>query len=156
MVSSGIIEPVDQTMVVAGNTAFAAALYGETARSPGNVFFAPASISIALAMTYAGARHETAAEMARALRLPALDPPRLHAAFGALAAAGDGAPGVELATAGALFGQRGYGFLPGFLALLAERYGAGLRQTDFVAATWAPLMAQKGGFKLVEGAVAAG
>jgi serpin B len=135
VVSSRPIEPMDQTMVVAGNTAFATALYGEAARSAGNVFVAPASISTALAMTYAGARGETATEMARALHLPTLAPPRIHAAFGALAAAGDGAPGVELATAGALFGQRGYGFLPGFLALLAERYGAGLRQVDFEAAT---------------------
>jgi serpin B len=62
-------------MVVAGNTAFATALYSEAARSAGNVFFAPANISTALAMTYAGARGETAAEMARALHLPALDAP---------------------------------------------------------------------------------
>src|SRR4051794_28548084 len=116
MVSSGRIEPGDQTMLVAGNTAFATALYGEAARSPGNLFFAPASISAALAMTYAGALGETAAEMARALRLPALDPRRLHASFGALTATGEGAPGVELASAGSLFGQRGYGFLSDFLA----------------------------------------
>ena len=133
MTSAAVDE--ESRTVVAGSNAFAAALYGDVARGPGNVFFAPASVAAALAMTYAGARRETADEMARVLRLPALDPPRLHAAFGALVAASGSAPGVDLAVANALFGQRGYGFLPGFVALLAERYGAGLREVDFVGAS---------------------
>jgi len=39
--------------------------------------------------------------MIRALRLPTLDPMRLHAAFGAVAAAVRGAPGIEMAVANA-------------------------------------------------------
>ncbi|ELZ06400.1 proteinase inhibitor I4 serpin [Natrialba chahannaoensis JCM 10990] len=61
-----------------------------------NLFFSPYSVSVALAMTYAGARGETAAEMREALRyeLPGSaddwstatgsDDATLHAAFGAL------------------------------------------------------------------------
>ncbi len=124
------LDPADQTALVAGNTAFAAALYVEAMRAD-NVGFAPVSISFALAMTYAGARGETATEMARALRFPPLDSARMHAAFGALAATFKRTPGVDLATASALFGQKGHNFLPGFLALLVERYGAGLREVDF-------------------------
>src|SRR5262245_61046941 len=45
-----------------------------------NLFFSPASLSIALAMTYAGANGKTAEEMAAALRFP-LPPEKLHQAF---------------------------------------------------------------------------
>ena len=123
--------PADLSTLVDGTTDFAAALYAPAARDPGNVFFSPASISVALAMTYAGARGETSAEMERTLRFGALAPARLHAALGAAAAAIGGAPGVEVAIANALFGQKGYGFLPEFQALLAAHYGAGLREVDF-------------------------
>ena len=53
----------------AGNQ-FAVDLYGQLSKEqPGkNLFFSPASISIALGMTAAGARGETEAEMARVLR----------------------------------------------------------------------------------------
>lgn len=121
----------DAAALAAGNTAFAAALFAEAAGGAENFFFSPASISVALAMTYAGARGETAAEMARALHLPPLDEARLHAAFGALAAALHETPGVELAIANALFAQEGAYFRPEFLALLADRYGAGLRRVSF-------------------------
>jgi serine protease inhibitor len=48
--------------------AFTADLYARLAgRSQGNLFFSPASIETALAMTYAGARGDTAAQMAKTL-----------------------------------------------------------------------------------------
>ena len=121
----------DQRAAVDASVCFAAALYGEAARGEGNLFLAPASVFVALVMAYAGARGETAGEMARALRLPALDPARLHAVHGALAVSLVDAPGVELAGASVIFGQRDGDFLLAFLALLAEHYGAGLREVDF-------------------------
>jgi len=53
--------------LVDGNTAFALKLYGELGSAEGNLFFSPFSISSALAMTYAGARHNTAKEMKKVL-----------------------------------------------------------------------------------------
>lgn len=41
-----------------GNTTFALKLYGELGSAEGNLFFSPFGISSALAMTYAGARHD--------------------------------------------------------------------------------------------------
>lgn len=74
--------------LVAGNTHFALALHRElVAESPeSNLFASPYSISLALAMTWAGARGETEDRMAEALRF-LLDRDDLHPAFEALNAA---------------------------------------------------------------------
>lgn len=80
-------------------------------------------------MIYAGARGETAAERERALRFPYGDD-RLHAAMDAHVRSLGGktkeASGYELAVANRLWGQKGFPFLPEFLALTRDRYGAGL------------------------------
>jgi serpin B len=101
-------------------------------RQDGNLFFSPSSISTALAMTYAGARGSTEAEMAQVLhfRLPQ---ERLHRAMAILTAKlADGARhGCELRIANRLWGQQGYGFLPGFLQTTRDYYGAKLAEVDF-------------------------
>ena len=74
----------DVRAVVEGNNRFALDLYGRLrSGQPGNLFFSPGSLSTALAMTYAGARGQTAEQMAQVLhfRLP---PEKLHPAFAAL------------------------------------------------------------------------
>jgi len=138
--------PGDVAAVAAGNNAFAAAAYALlAAEEPGNLVYSPASIRLALAMTYAGARGQTATEMAEVLRFD-LEPAALHAAFNALdqeLASRNLAPytlqdGVErkvqLSIANSLWGQQGFTFVPEFLDTLAENYGAGMRVVDFVAA----------------------
>lgn len=127
--------------LVSGNTAFALDLYHALAEgSEENLFFSPYSISLALAMTYAGARGETAAQMAQALHFT-LPQERLHSAFqvlsSALAKEGEEAPSLEgrpfkLRVANALWAQEGHPFLPTFLDLLAENYGARLERVDFI------------------------
>lgn len=119
--------------------AFAWDLYARLRDEKGNLFFSPYSISSALAMTYAGARGPTADQMAATLRLPAdwrAGPERIHAAFGLLSADLN-AQGktYELTVANRLWGQKGYGFLAGFLGLLGEHYGAGLEELDFARDT---------------------
>ena len=119
--------------LVEGNTAFALDLYGMLCEQEGNLFFSPYSISLALAMAYAGARGETAAEMAQALHFT-LPQERLHPAFNALdlaiaehAAAG----GIELHTANAFWGQLGHHFLQEYIDLLSRDYGAEIHLLDF-------------------------
>src|ERR1700735_5367077 len=75
--------PKDVTTVVAGNDVFAFDLYSHLAKQDGNLFFSPYSISTALAMTYSGARGDTAAAMAKTLHF-ALPSEELHPAFGKL------------------------------------------------------------------------
>ena len=73
--------------VVKGNNEFAFDLYGQLSKQDlgkkGNLFFSPESISTALAMTYGGARGDTAEEMAKALHF-GLPRDMLHPGFGAL------------------------------------------------------------------------
>jgi serpin B len=136
----------DVVAVAAGSNAFAAAAYALLAeQEQGNLVYSPASIRLALAMAYAGAKGDTAREMAEVLRFD-LEGEALHAALNALdqelASRNRVEPpdpdGVErkvrLSIANAIWGQQGYDFVPGFLDTLAAHYGAGMRVVDFIAA----------------------
>jgi len=120
---------------------FAFDLYAQLAAEKGNLFYSPQSISTALTMTWAGARGETAAQMAKVLRLPAdrlAKPESIHAANAKLLAGLSGTrekQGYELAAANALWGQKGYTWLPDFLGCLKTNYSAGLEEVDFVRDT---------------------
>jgi serpin B len=123
----------DVRAIARGNNQFAVDIYrGLTAAKPGeNVLVSPLSISTALAMTYAGARRETAEQMAGALHFT-LPEDRLHAAFGDLLAdLGATRQGYELGIANRLFGQEGFGFEQPFLATLESAYAAPLEQLNF-------------------------
>ncbi len=73
----------DEAAQVRGNSAFAFDLDGRLRVRDGNLFLSPYSISTALAMTYAGARGQTATQMARVLHFP-VEQDRLHRSFGAI------------------------------------------------------------------------
>ena len=132
----------DLTVLVEGNSDFAFNLYQELRdKEEGNLFYSPHSISLALAMTYAGARGETEQQMADTLHF-LLAQDDLHRAFNALdielASRGEGAQGKDgegfrLNIVNAIWGQKDYQFLTEFLDTLAENYGAGLRLLDFIS-----------------------
>jgi serpin B len=138
------VDQEDLYEVAAANRAFALDLYHMLKDSgPDNLLYSPHSISVALAMTYAGARGETEAQMAKALRFT-LDQERLHPAFNGLdlllesrgeGAEGQDGEGFRLHVVNALWGQKGYGFEDAFLDDLAQNYGAGLRLVDYRKAT---------------------
>ena len=84
-----------------------------------------------LSMTYAGARGETAQEMARVLHL-AQERERLHPGIAKVAASLTGpASGVRLDIANALWGQSGQPFVADYLRLTKRYYGAGFHEIDF-------------------------
>jgi serpin B len=139
--TSPSVNPDDMEALASGNQAFALNLYQALLKEEdGNLFYSPYSISAALAMTYAGARNETEREMAEVLHFT-MPQERLHPAFNLLDLnlSGRGADreeeerGFQLNIANSLWGQRDYEFLPEFLDVLAENYGAGLRILDFEA-----------------------
>lgn len=134
------VPEADAAALAAGNSAFALDLYQQL-DGESNLFFSPYSISSALAMTFAGAKGDTQAAMARVLHFD-LPASQLHPAFNHLGqrlasraeSGGQGADGkgFRLNIVNDLWGQRDHEFLPAFLDLLAENYGAGVRLVDFV------------------------
>ncbi len=120
------------------NAAFGWDLYRRIAAEEGNVFVSPHSISVALAMVYAGAAGDTAAEMAKTLRYD-VPPAQLHAAFNALAlsleeadkaASGKKEP-FRLSVVNSAWAQKDHPFLQPYLETLARGYGAGIRLVDY-------------------------
>ena len=136
------VNEADVATLVDGNSTFAFDLYQALREEDGNLFYSPYSISLALAMTYAGARGETAQQVTDTLHF-ILSQDRLHPAFNSLdielSQRGEGAKGKDeegfrLNIVNAIWGQEGYKFLSEFLDVLAEDYGAGLRPLDFANA----------------------
>jgi len=122
--------------------AFSGELYGRVAKTPGNLIVSPASISIALGMTYQGATGETANEFRAALQVEdsKLDPAAWHAAMGRLGTDWTSSPEgehrnppPEIALANRLFGAKKLKFDPGFLSDSEKTYGASMERLDFGA-----------------------
>ena len=128
--------------LAADNAAFALDLHAHLAKETGgNLFLSPYSISIALAMTFAGARGATREQMRETLRYTLGD--GVHPAFADMQAVlearetttdpveGDEVDAFQLDVANAIWGQEDYPFADDYLALLEEYYGAGLRSANF-------------------------
>ena len=130
-------EEVDMSRLAEGNNAFALDLYERLSPKEGNLFFSPYSISTALAMTYAGAREETAEQMADVLHFD-LEYETLHPAFADLSEHFQSiqqAGNVALNIANALWIQQDFELLEQFLDTVKEHYDAGLFQVNFAGAT---------------------
>jgi len=124
----------DVATVLKGNQLFALELYGQLRQQKGNLFVCPYSISTALAMTYVGARGDTAAQIADVFHFT-LSQERLHPAIAALITNQNINYGSQFSTANRLWGQKGYGFLDTFVKTTSDYYRAGLQEVDFVNAT---------------------
>jgi serpin B len=132
----------DATELAADNQAFAVDLYQQLRSGAGaadNLVFSPVSISVALAMLYNGAETDTATQIATALHFT-LPADRLNAAFDALdlaltaAPSGGDAGTFQLSLANSTWAQAGFLFVPSYLDVLAESYGAGIHTVDFAVA----------------------
>lgn len=134
------LPPADATSFADNNRELAFDLYRELADDTKNLFFSPYSISVALAMTYAGAEADTEREIAETMHF-GLPEPSLHVAFNAttraleerseeLAPDSEG-DGFELRIINQAFGQTGYPFLESYLDVLAVNYGSGLFGVNF-------------------------
>jgi serpin B len=121
------------------NLDFALALYRQMAESNAaeNLAASPASVSVALAMTYAGAAGETKAQMARTLGfLP--DAEKNSALFGRLQTgwtSGDSADaGYQLSVANRIWARQDLPVRESFAKATREHFGAELALADFGAA----------------------
>lgn len=119
-------------LLVTGNNAFALDIYKELSEEEGNIFISPYSISSALAMTYAGARGDTAKEMADTLHFN-LPQEELHSGFYNLSRLLDATgKSYQLSVANALWGQRDYKFNKEFLDITNRYYEAGFKEVDYI------------------------
>lgn len=122
----------DLAELVRGNTEFALDLYRGIRGREGNLFYSPISISLALAMTYAGARDETERQMANTMHF-ALPQERLHPALNALdqKLLGPNEADFSLNIVNAVWAQADFEFRQEYLNLVASNYAAGIRTLDF-------------------------
>ena len=130
--------PMIDAKLVESNTRFALDLYAQLSKDApnDNIFFSPLSLSSALAMTYAGARGNTAKEMKDALHFD-LDPAQLHPAMGELLKSLESAkekPPYQLNIANALWVEQTYGLLPDYVTLCQDKYRAAAHPVDFMKA----------------------
>src|SRR5580704_18209197 len=119
-------------VVEAGNR-FAFDLYTGLRGRSGNLFFSPASISVALAMAYARAAENTETHMAKVLHFQ-MSKAQLNQEMRALLASwksSDKKRGFRLDVANRLWGQDGFKFLADFLEMTRDDYGAELARLDF-------------------------
>ena len=129
-------EPADHVdpRLVEANTGFAFDLFHALAEeSPGeNIFISPASVSLALAMTYNGAAGETAAAMAGVLGFEEMTLEEINAAFADLRTILQNPdPKIELALANSLWARQGKDFYEDFLQRNREYYEAEVTALDF-------------------------
>ena len=123
--------------LVDGNNAFALDMYNALRSENGNLILSPYSISLALAMTYAGARGETESQMAQTLHFAPQN--ELHSSFNALDLELKKEPVIlnkdqeplQLNIANAVWAEQTFTFLPEFLDTIAVNYGAGINLADF-------------------------
>lgn len=121
------------TNVVETNNTFAVRLFGELSHERGNLFFSPTSIMSALALTYAGAKGETAREMEQALSL-FTSGEQLHQELGRtlgrlVSSRASGGPSLLIANR--LWPARQLALEPSFVQLAQRYYGAAPEQLDF-------------------------
>ena len=128
----------DLSRLVQGNSQFAMELFQQLRSAEENVFLAPISISVVLAMTYAGARGLTEQQMASVLHFD-LGQDRLHPAMDRLtldldeeaAQARSDDEEFDFNMANSLWASPRTEVNPDYLDILARSCGSGVYEVDF-------------------------
>ena len=118
--------------VVSANNKFAFDLYSELANAEnGNIFYSPYSIFSAMAMTYEGAKGQTANEIKSVFHFPESDVlrPNFAAIYNDI---NKGTRNYELKTGNALWAQYNYTFLDDYMNRVENYYGGKAANLDFI------------------------
>lgn len=113
------------------SNAFGFDLHARLRQKPGNITYSPASITLALAMTWGGAVGPTSDEMRKTLHFEGPVKDVLGSAGKLSATLQDPKRPVVLAIANRLFGEKTYAFEKSFLDDTATLFGAPLEPVDF-------------------------
>jgi len=131
--SGATVEGVNN--VINANNQFALDLYLKLEDVEGNIFFSPYSISVALAMTYEGAKGETAEEMQSVFHFPEDENIRRPSFAKIYNLVNKKNKKYELHTANALWAQKDYKFLDEYINAIKKYYVGKVTNVDFVNAT---------------------
>ena len=122
--------------VVEANNRFAFDLYSQMAKDPkyagDNIFFSPFSVSSALAITYEGARGSTADEIRSVFHYPENTSLLRQGYSNIIANINSGNASYTLLTANALWAEKTYPFLPGYINTAQTYYSANTTNLDFI------------------------
>ncbi len=121
----------EMNSVVEANNKFALDLYLEYKSEEGNIFFSPYSISTALAMTYEGAKGQTAEEMQSVFYFPKDDTIRRSGYANLYNEINKKDKKYKLHTANALWAQKDYPFLEEYFKIVEEYYKGKVTNLDF-------------------------
>ena len=125
----------EESRIARSNNQFACDLYAKLGTKNENVVFSPLSITAALAMTYAGARKETAEEFTMVLHLASPQdsiPAEMFTLIKKLTANRNSPNQPQFTIANRLWCQRDHVFLEPFLQTCRESYGAEVGLVDFM------------------------
>ncbi|MBU4369631.1 serpin family protein [Patescibacteria group bacterium] len=117
--------------VVDANNRFALDLYSKYKSEEGNVFFSPYSISTALAMTYEGARGQTAQEMQSVFYFPEDNDIRRGGYAGLYSEINKKDKKYKLHTANALWAEQDFQFLDEYFSLVGQYYNGEVTNLNF-------------------------
>ena len=122
-----------ENSVAMQNNAFAFDILKASYEENQNLIISPYSISAALAMTYAGAREETAAQISRTLHFSSQQE-TFHPEFSywMKSIAAKGSKNDQFTLANSLWYQKDYHFVPSFFDLIKKHYGSVLHEVDFM------------------------
>ena len=132
----------ESNLFVSDNNTFALDLYHAISDKDENLFFSPHSISIAMAMTWAGAENQTETQMANTMQFNFVQD-KMHSLFNELDLdlnnrnqndPENNDKYLKLNISNEVWGQKGYPFLEPYLDTLMINYGAGIRLVDFASA----------------------
>jgi len=126
------INPEDVSNVTEANNEFALDFYYHLKdKEEGNIFFSPYSISSALAMTYEGAKGQTAEEMRSVFYFPEDDNIRRTEYAGMFDEINKEGKEYKLHTANALWAEKDYQFLNEYFNIVEENYAGKVTNLDF-------------------------
>jgi serpin B len=126
--------PEGKASLINANNQFALEFYShlKNQESEKNVFFSPYSISTALAMTYEGAKGETAEEMQSVFHFSENDKVRRSSVAAIYNELNKNQSDYTLSTANALWVQKDYPLLEEVTKVISEYYGGRLNNLDFI------------------------
>lgn len=122
--------------LVAANTKFGFNLFNTLSKQQQNqnIFISPASVALALSMTYNGVSGESKKEMTKALEFTGMTPQEINAANQALQnSLQTVGPDVQISISNSLWAKQGFSFKPEFRQTNQQYYQANLAELDFLS-----------------------